>query len=154
MPMNTRPPRQVLFLSVRNSGRSQIAEALVNHFLGDEWQAHSAGTAPARQIHPLAVQVLKEWGVDTTPLRPKSVVDMTERRFDLVLVLSDEAEHAPHWPGPDPVRRVWLPEASRVSGSVVERIDAFRQARNVIWHSVREHLHAIPRRAAAAAAPS
>ena len=50
--------KRVLFLCTGNSARSQMAEGLVNHFLNDQWEAFSAGTAPSGYVHPLAVQAL------------------------------------------------------------------------------------------------
>ena len=54
------PKKRVLILCTGNSARSQLAEALVNHFLGERWQAFSAGTQPAAQVHPLALKALAE----------------------------------------------------------------------------------------------
>ena len=63
----------VLFLCTGNSCRSQIAEALVNHFEAERWRASSAGTLPDGEVHPLALAVLSEIGVKTRGLRSKSV---------------------------------------------------------------------------------
>jgi arsenate reductase len=52
--------KTVLFLCTGNSCRSQMAEGLVNHALGDRWKAFSAGTAPAGYVHPLAVELVRE----------------------------------------------------------------------------------------------
>jgi arsenate reductase len=132
----------VLFLCARNAVRSQLAEALVNHFFGDQWEAHSAGAEPAEQVHPLVIQVLKEWAIDVAPLRPKRVSEFGGQSFDLIITVSDESEPGPVWPGPGRLRHVWFPDPSRMRGSPGERLDVFRQARNGIWHAVREHLHA------------
>lgn len=56
--------RRVLFLCTGNSCRSQMAEAIVNRRLGDEWEALSAGTQPAGYVHPKAVTALAEIGID------------------------------------------------------------------------------------------
>ena len=56
----------VLVLCTGNSCRSQMAEALINHFLGDQWQAFSAGTLPSGYIHPLAFRALEEIGIHHT----------------------------------------------------------------------------------------
>jgi arsenate reductase len=130
--------------------RSQLAEALVNHFFGDQWDAYSAGATPLGYVHPLVLQVLREWGMEVVSLRSKSVAEFEGQSFDLVIAIAEDTEPAPAWPGSDRVRRVWLPDPARVRGTAVERLDAFRQARNSIWHAVREYLHAIPRDADAA----
>jgi phosphate transport system protein len=54
--------QRVLFLCTGNSARSQMAEGLVNHYLGEQWEAYSAGTRPAWQVHPLAVEAMAELG--------------------------------------------------------------------------------------------
>ena len=65
--------KQVLFLCTSNSCRSQMAEGLVNHYLGGEWNACSAGTDPAGYVHPMAVQVLSDLGIDISRQHSKSV---------------------------------------------------------------------------------
>ncbi len=65
--------RIVLFLCTGNSARSQIAEGLLRARAGATYEAHSAGTEPAPSIHPLAVEAMKEIGVDISAQRPKSV---------------------------------------------------------------------------------
>lgn len=146
MDMERRSSRKrVLFLCSGNSVRSQLAEALVNHFFGDEWEAHSAGTTPAGYVHPLALQVLQEWGIEVSSLRSKLVAEFEGQPFDLIITISEETQPGPVWPGRDRLRPVWFPDPSRARGTAEERVDAFRQARNSIWHSVREHLHAAPR---------
>ncbi len=57
--------KRILFLCTHNSCRSQMAEALANHFLGDRCQAFSAGTEATR-VNPLAIRVLTELGIDTS----------------------------------------------------------------------------------------
>jgi len=57
--------KRILFLCTHNSCRSQMAEGLVNHYLGDHFSAFSAGTEATR-VNPLAVQVLAELGIDTS----------------------------------------------------------------------------------------
>jgi arsenate reductase len=68
--------KQVLFLCTGNSCRSQMAEGLVNYFLGEEWETQSAGTHPAGYVHPLAVQALAELGIDISAQRSKSVDEL------------------------------------------------------------------------------
>ena len=56
--------KSVLILCTSNSARSQMAEAIVNHDLGETWQAFSAGTQPAGFVHPGAIRALAEIGID------------------------------------------------------------------------------------------
>ena len=83
--------KRVLFLCTGNSARSQMAEGLVNHRLGDEWEAYSAGTAPAGHVHPLAVKAMAELGVDITRHLSKSVAEFRDAGFDLVITVCDDA---------------------------------------------------------------
>ncbi len=81
---------QILFLCTHNSCRSQMAEALANHFLGTNCQAFSAGTEATR-VTPLAARVLEELGIDTTYLRSKSMDEFTGQMFDHVVTLCGDA---------------------------------------------------------------
>ena len=62
--------KKVLFLSSANSARSQMAEALLRALAGDVFEAHSAGSAP-RDLHPLAIAVMTERGIDISEQRAK-----------------------------------------------------------------------------------
>src|SRR5690606_15793023 len=95
-----------LFLSTGNSARSQMAEALVNARLGDEWQAVSAGTRPSGYVHPQAVAALAEVGIEHEG-RSKTPDEFREVAFDLVVTVCDAAaEDCPVWLGQG--RRVHL----------------------------------------------
>ena len=63
---------RVLFVCGENSARSQMAEAFFNHMAG-RWRADSAGTLPASQVKPLAVQAMAEVGIDISAASPKSL---------------------------------------------------------------------------------
>ena len=90
---------KVLFLCTGNSCRSQMAEAIVNYRLGDQWVAVSAGTKPAGYIHPKALVALDEIGIQHTG-RSKSAEEFRDVDFDLVVTLCDEAEeNCPAWLG-------------------------------------------------------
>lgn len=90
---------RVLFLCTGNSCRSQMAEALVNHYLREHWQAFSAGTQPAAEIHPLAIQALTELGINHQG-EPKSAKHYVGEDFDLVITVCDDAaENCPAWLG-------------------------------------------------------
>jgi len=133
--------RRVLFLCTGNSCRSQMAEELVNHYLKDEWEAHSAGTAPAGQVHPLAVRVMAESGIDISGRRSKSVAEFHHADLDLVITVCDDAaENCPLWLGRG--RRVHLgfTDPATAAGSEEERLAVFRQARDEIRHRVLGYL--------------
>lgn len=93
--------KKVLVLCTGNSCRSIMAEALINHDLGEEWQAYSAGVEPAGKVNPRARAVLEEIGLDTSALRSKSVDEFLGRTdLDLVVTVCDHAhESCPVFPG-------------------------------------------------------
>lgn len=93
--------KKVLVLCTGNSCRSIMAEALINHYLGDRWQAFSAGTDPSA-VNPLTRKVLEELGIDTSGLRSKSVAEFLARDdLDLVITVCDHArESCPVFPRP------------------------------------------------------
>ena len=91
--------KKVLFLCTGNSCRSQMAEALVNARLGERWQAFSAGTHPAGEVHPLARGVLFELGIQHDGTS-KSTEAFRGQDFDLVVTVCDDAaENCPVWLG-------------------------------------------------------
>ncbi len=82
--------KKVLVLCTGNSCRSQMAEAIVNARLGEKWIAISAGTRPAGFIHPLAIEVLQEIGINHSG-ESKPVDIFYETSFDLVVTVCDSA---------------------------------------------------------------
>jgi protein-tyrosine-phosphatase/DNA-binding transcriptional ArsR family regulator len=90
---------KVLFLCTGNSARSQIAEALLKHAAGDRIEVVSAGRDP-KPVHPNAVKVLAERGVDIRGWRSKPFTLFTGQRFDYVITLCDKVrEDCPEFPG-------------------------------------------------------
>ena len=91
--------RKVLFLCTGNSCRSQMAEAIVNARMSDEWEAVSAGTKPAGYVHPKALQALAEIGIQHEG-RSKLADEFRAAEFDLVVTVCDSAaEECPLWLG-------------------------------------------------------
>lgn len=91
--------KKVLFLCTGNSCRSQMAEAIVNARMGDEWQAVSAGMKPAGYIHPKALDALAEIGIKHEG-RSKRADEFQGVDFDLVVTVCDSAaEECPIWLG-------------------------------------------------------
>ena len=99
----------VLFLCVANSARSQMAEGLARIRFGGRAKVLSAGSRPSR-VHPMAIEVMKERGIDISAYRSKSVDALNPSGIDLVITLCaeevcplflSEAERR-HWPLPDP----------------------------------------------------
>jgi len=129
--------KQVLFLCTGNSCRSQMAEGLVNHFLGERWRAHSAGTAPAGYVHPLAVQAMSELGIDISNGRSRMVDEFRDVPFDLVITVCDDAaESCPLWLGGEKVVHLSFPDPARATGTPAAKRAVFRQVRDSIRQQV------------------
>jgi arsenate reductase len=75
-----------------------MAEGLVNHFLGEAWDAYSAGMQPSGYVHPLAVQAMLELGINISGHRSKSPDELRDTHVDLVVTVCDDAaENCPVW---------------------------------------------------------
>jgi arsenate reductase len=126
-------PKRVLFLCTGNSARSQLAEALTRHYLGDRWEPYSAGTKPAPQVHPLAVRVLAELGIDASAQRPKSLLEFRQTPFDLVITVCDSAaQNCPAWLGEGHKVHLGFPDPAAATGTEEEQLAVFRQVRDAI----------------------
>lgn len=91
--------KRVLFLCTANSARSQMAEALLWHQAGDQFEAFSAGVAP-EVVDPRTLTALSEFGVATDGLVAKSVASLSDQHFDFVISLCDKAHReCRQWPG-------------------------------------------------------
>jgi protein-tyrosine-phosphatase len=118
-------PLRVLFLCSGNAARSQMAEALLRHLSHGRALAFSAGSAPERNVHPIAKALLEQqYRIDTSELYPKPIEDFVTKQFDYVITVCDKVnERCPVFPG-DPDRIHWSFEDPIVSGD----IDAQRRA--------------------------
>lgn len=136
--------RKVIFLCTGNSCRSQMAEAIVNFRLGDEWQAVSAGMHPTGYVHPKALAALKEIGIQHTGCS-KLVDEFRGEAFDLVVTVCDAAaEECPLWLGRGKKVHLGFPDPAKASGSDEEIMDAFRKARDDMLVQVPALLDSIP----------
>jgi len=133
--------QQVLFLCTGNSCRGQMAEGLVNHFLGDLWEAYSAGTQPAGYVHPMAIRVMAELGIDISGYRSKSTDEFRYVGPDLVITVCDDAaENCPAWLGPGQRVHLSFPDPAKAAGPEAERLAVFRQVRDDIRRKVLSYL--------------
>ncbi|MBN1826646.1 MAG: arsenate reductase ArsC [Candidatus Eisenbacteria bacterium] len=125
--------KRVLIVCTGNACRSQMAEGLWRELGNGEWEAHSAGAAPAGWVHPLAVRAMEEIGVDISGHWSKGIDDFLGDTFDLVVTVCDHAaRNCPffpdakarlHWPFPDPIH---------ATGDEEKRLAAFREVRDGI----------------------
>jgi arsenate reductase len=139
--------QNVLVLCTGNSCRSQMAEGFLRHLAGDRFEVLSAGTEPQREIHPLAVEVMSEVGIDISNQKPKGVKEFLGRlpvRY-LIVVCSDANEKCPrifpglgqrlYWPFDDP---------ARFDGPVDEKLAGFRRVRDEIGIKIGRWLETVP----------
>ena len=129
--------KKVIFICTENACRSQMAEALANHFFKDKIQAFSAGVRP-KEVHPLAIEALKELGVETTNLRSKHIDEFKNREFDLAVTLCDSAkEECPYFPNAK--RHLHVPFPDPAKGTIGD----FRKVRDLILQWLRDNLNAL-----------
>jgi arsenate reductase len=88
----------VLFVCVHNAGRSQMAAAFLSHLSGNAVEVRSAGSAPADQVNPAAVQAMAEVGIDIAAEKPKILSDQTVRDSDVVITMGC-GDTCPFYPG-------------------------------------------------------
>ena len=122
---------RLLFLCTGNSARSQIAEALVEHQSAGTVEARSAGSHP-KPLHPNAVRVMAERGVDISDRSTKSLTRFARSRFDRVITLCDKVrEICPEFPG-SPIAAHWSIADPAVGGSDKVTYAAFEQVADEI----------------------
>jgi arsenate reductase (thioredoxin) len=88
----------VLFVCVHNAGRSQMAAAFLSHLSGGAVEVRSAGSEPADQVNPAAVQVMAEVGIDIAAEKPKILTDQAVRESDVVITMGC-GDTCPFYPG-------------------------------------------------------
>jgi arsenate reductase (thioredoxin) len=129
--------KKVLILCTGNSARSQMGEGLLRHMAGDGWEVESAGTKPVG-LNPMAVEAMREVGIDISQQRSKSVSEFDGKKFDFVITVCDSAaESCPVFPNA-PTRIHWsLPDPASAQGTHEEKLTAFRTVRE----RLSQHLH-------------
>jgi arsenate reductase len=120
---------KVLVICTGNTMRSQMAEGMLRHDLGDKIEVYSAGTHPSSTVHPLTVAAMEDIGIDISQHTPKGIATFRDARMDLVITVCDSAHQiCPSFPNakrmvhrgyPDPV-------APQVGMSIEETFAALR----------------------------
>jgi arsenate reductase len=130
--------KKVLFLCTHNSCRSQMAEGLVNHDLGDRIEAFSAGTEATR-VNPLAAKVMAEIGIDLSGHSSKTLDKFAGEPFDYVITLCGDAnEKCPLFFGGVKRMHIGFEDPSRRPGSEEEVLPEYRRVRDEIRKTMRE----------------
>ena len=136
--------KNVLFICVHNSGRSQMAEAFLRASAGNKFDVESAGLEP-REINKLVIQVMKEMNIDISGNTSDSVFDFYKegRLYDYVISVCDESieTQCPIFPGI--TRRLhWaFPDPSSVSGTGEEKLPKVRKIRDDIHNRITNWLN-------------
>ena len=126
----TKPPQSVVFICVHNSARSQMAEAFARAMAPPAAEVWSAGVRPSG-VHPLAIQVMNEVGIDLSGQRSKHVDDVPWQTVDTVVSLCSEMdEECPVVP--ETTRRVRWPLPDPGQAPEPKRLEAFREVRDEI----------------------
>jgi arsenate reductase len=123
----------VLILCTGNSCRSHLAEGFLRRAAGDILDVQSAGSKPAGHVHPMAIKVMQEAGIDISQHRSKHLSEFLDLQVETVITVCDNADEAcpifpgqlnrHHWPFYDP---------AKAEGSEAEVLKVFRQVRNEI----------------------
>lgn len=129
---------KVLFLCTGNAARSQMAEGLLRHMAGERFEVLSAGIAP-RGLHPMAVEVMHDIGIDISRQQSKHVRQFLGTPVGYVITVCDNArEHCPVFPGAYTYLHWGFMDPAAVSGSQQEMLAAFKSVRDQIATRVRE----------------
>lgn len=131
--MSTPSKPAVLILCTGNSCRSHLAEGLLRAAAGDLFEVHSAGSKPAGYVHPLAIRVMKEIGLDISAHRSKPMSEFLNTQIETVITVCGNADQAcpvypgqvnrHHWPFHDP---------AHATGTEEEQLAVFRRVRDEI----------------------
>ncbi len=126
---------RILYLCTGNSCRSQMAEAWTNFLKGDRFEAYSAGVEP-KGVDPLAVEVMKEVGIDISEQKSKSVDDVWDLDVDYVITLCDNAQKScPVFPARTAVLHIGFddpPKLAKTARTREEALDYYRKVRDDI----------------------
>jgi protein-tyrosine-phosphatase len=133
-------PSAVLFACARNAVRSPMAAAMLKHLAGRRIYVESAGVRHG-EPDPFAIAVMEEIGIDMSAHVPKSLGDLHDLSFDLIVTLAPEAQHkalelahgyaidVEYWPTPDP---------TLASGARAQILDAYRAVRDRLFAKIKQ----------------
>jgi arsenate reductase len=131
--------KRILVLCTGNSARSQMAEGFLKSF-DQRLEVYSAGTNPAPRVNPLAIQAMKEIGIDISGGTPKKVDQFISQSFDHVITVCDDADKScPNFRGKVGKRaHIGFPDPARATGTDAEKLAVFRTVRDDIRKRFRE----------------
>lgn len=138
--------QKVLFVCVHNSARSQMAEALLKQMAEDRLEVESAGIEPGK-LNPLAIEVMKEIGIDISQNETKSVFDFYKqgKKYDYVITVCDESQSAscPVFPSATLTLHWGFKDPSGFQGTWEEKLEKTRKVRDGIKETIEAWLQEI-----------
>ena len=123
----------ILILCTGNSCRSHLAEGILRKALGDGYDVQSAGSKPAGYVHPLAIRVMREVGIDISGHRSKHLEEFLKQQVETVITVCGNADQAcPMFPG-QVNRYHWVfDDPAHATGTEEEKLAVFRRVRDEI----------------------
>lgn len=123
----------VLILCTGNSCRSHLAEGILRAAAGDVLDVQSAGSKPAGYVHPLAIQVMKEIGIDISTHRSKHMDEFLKQPVETVITVCGNADQAcPMFPGQVNRYHWGFDDPAHATGTDAEKLAVFRRVRDEI----------------------
>ncbi|MDQ6631318.1 MAG: arsenate reductase ArsC [Verrucomicrobiota bacterium] len=123
----------VLILCTGNSCRSHLAEGILRQAAGDILNVQSAGSKPAGHVHPLAIQVMSEIGIDISGHRSKHLNEFLNQKIETVITVCGNADQAcPIFPGQVNRHHWGFDDPAHATGSDEEKLKMFRSVRDEI----------------------
>ncbi len=141
MTSETTENKRYLVVCTGNYCRSQMAEGWLRHLGGDRVDAFSAGSKPKGGVHPMAVEVMKEVGIDLTQSTSNHIDEYINENFDGVLTVCDSAKEAcPVFPGAKSVLHHPFEDPDHPNDPDEDPIKCFRRVRDQIKDWVQDYL--------------
>ncbi|MBI4433048.1 MAG: arsenate reductase ArsC [Candidatus Omnitrophica bacterium] len=124
--------KRVLILCTGNSCRSQMAEGVLRYYGADMFEVESAGSKPSK-VNPIAIQVMKEIGIDISNYRSKHVKEFLGQHFHIIITVCDKAnESCPTFPGVSKRLHWSFADPPHTREANEEVLDEFRKVRDII----------------------
>jgi arsenate reductase len=135
--------KNIIFICIHNSARSQIAEAYVKHLAPERFNTYSAGLQPGK-LNPIAVEAMRQDNIDISNNKTNSVDEFIDGhiRFDYVITVCDEtsAEQCPYFPGQGKRLHWGFKDPSSISGNLKDKLNQTIKIRNQIKKKIIDFL--------------
>lgn len=129
--------KRVLILCTGNSARSQMAEGLLRHDAGDQFDVFSAGVDPT-EVRPLAITAMREIGIDISGQRSKSLDEFAGQELAYIITVCDNAkQHCPILPGHTERIHWSIEDPAAAVGGEAEQLSLFRRVRDELRQRLR-----------------